>query len=550
MAASPSPLPGLLPDASHLSVDDIYQEPGVIVISISAVRNAACPVCGICSWHVHSRYCRTLRDLPCQGAVVRICLHTHRFYCRVQDCRCRIFTQRLPALTSQYSRQTGRHRDALLAIGYALGGEAGYRLCNQLGIVSSADTILRALKQHADPKPHRGVRVLGVDDWAWRRGHRYGTVLVDLERHQPIDLLPDRESETLAQWLRVHPSIEIISRDRAGAYAEGARQGAPGAVQVADRFHLFCNLATALQRVLERLASLLRRVELPELSPQASSEIPPVQEVAREARTKRNQHEQQRQQSREKRKALFEAVREAHQRGVTKRTIAREFGVTPLTVRRYLKAKEFPERAPRRRQSELDSFRGYLEKRWAEGCNNASQLCRELRQQGYSGQRSRVKEYLQPWRTNSSSASSQPRRKLPNVRLIAFWLAKPPTQRTPDEQRWVEAVITSHPQVATAEHLAQQFRQVFEDRDSDALKAWLARSVAAQIPELKRFVTGLQRDYEAVTAAVEQHWSNGQVEGQIHRLKLLKRQMYGRSGFPLLRRRVLPFRTQDSQRSP
>ncbi|MGH9626223.1 MAG: ISL3 family transposase [Bryobacteraceae bacterium] len=123
-------------------------------------------------------------------------------------------------------------------------------------------------------------------------------------------------------------------------------------------------------------------------------------------------------------------------------------------------------------------------------------------------------------------------------------------QRTPDEQRWVEAVIASHPQVATAEHLAQQFRQVFEDRDSDALKAWLARGVASQIPELKRFVTGLQRDYEAVTAAIEQHWSNGQVEGQVHRLKLLKRQMYGRSGFPLLRRRVPPFRTQDTRRSP
>ena len=180
------------------------------------------------------------------------------------------------------------------------------------------------------------------------------------------------------------------------------------------------------------------------------------------------------------------------------------------------------------------------------GCHNASQLCRELRQQGYSGRRSRVKEYLQPWRANPSPASSQPRRKLPKVRLVALWLAKPPMQRTPDEQRWVEAVIASHPQVATAEHLAQQFRQVFEDRDSDALKAWLARGVASQIPELKRFATGLQRDYEAVIAAVEQHWSNGQVEGQVHRLKLLKRQMYGRSGFPLLRRRVLPFRTQPS----
>jgi transposase len=222
------------------------------------------------------------------------------------------------------------------------------------------------------------------------------------------------------------------------------------------------------------------------------------------------------------RKALFEAVRAAHQRGVTKRAIAREFGIAPLTIRRYLQAKEFPERAPRQRRSELDSFRGYLEKRWAEGCHNASQLCRELRQQGYSGQRSRVKEYLQPWRANSSPAPSKSRRTLPNVRLVAFWLTKPPTQRSPDEQRWVEAVTTSHPQVAIAERLAQQFRQVFKDRDSDALKSWLATSAASDIPELERFVAGVQRDYEAVFAAVEQHWSNGQVEGQVHRLKLHK----------------------------
>ena len=561
MAASPSPLPGLLPDASHLTVEDVYQEDGVIVMIVSAAGNAACPVCGIYSCHVHSRYCRTLRDLPCQGAVVRICLRTHRFYCLAKDCRRRIFTQRLPALTSCHGRQTKRHRDSLLAIGYALGGESGYRLCAQLGIVSSADTILRCLKQHTEPEAHSGVKVLGVDDWAWRRGHRYGTVLVDLERHRPIDLLPDRESETLANWLRAHPRIEVISRDRAGAYAEGARQGAPGAIQVADRFHLFCNLAKAVQRLLERLASLLRWVEIPEpLEPLAlpseaplgpgGDTVPITHEVTPEPATRLNQHEQRHQYAREKRKERFEAVRAAHQRGVTKRAIAREFGMSPLTIRRYLQAKEFPERAPRQRRSELDSFRAYLEKRWAEGCRNASQLCRELRNQGYSGRRSRVKEYLQPWRVNSSSASARPRRKLPNVRLVAIWLTKPPMRRSPNEQRWVEAVTTSNPQVATAEHLAQQFRQVFKDRDAAALTSWLATSVESDIPELKRFVTGIQRDYEAVVAAVQQHWSNGQVEGQVHRLKLLKRQMYGRSGFPLLRRRVLPFRTYYSQRSP
>jgi len=529
-----------------------------MVVSTTA-GGASCPRCGIRSCHVHSRYSRTLRDLPCHGTVVRICLRTHRFYCRVRHCQCQIFTQRLPIVAAPYGRQTCRHRDALLAIGYALGGEAGCRLAARLGIESCADTILRVISQ-TSAESAGDVKVLGVDDWAWRRGHRYGTVLVDLERRQPIDLLPDRESETLAKWLQAHPTVRIISRDRAGAYAEGARQGAPDAVQVADRFHLFCNLTQALQRVLERLANVLQRVQLAEpagsRSPLGDAVEPTGQgislrrEVAPGAPIKLNRHEQQRQQRREKRKALFEAVRAAYQRGLTKRAIARELGITRTTVRRFLKAGDFPERAPRRRRSELDSFREYLEKRWAEGCHNASQLWRELRQHGYGGQRSRVKEYVQAWRTKSSLPRSKPRRSLPNLRLVAFWLTKPPMQRSPDEQRWVEAVTASHAQVAMAEHLAQQFRKVFKERNSDALKSWLATSLASEIPELRCFVAGVQRDYEAVVAAVEQHWSNGQVEGQVHRLKLLKRQMYGRGGFLLLRRRVLPFRPQRSQRSP
>jgi len=551
----------LLPDPSCLTLEEIVHQGGVMVMILSASADAAmCPHCGTRSSHVHSRYCRTLRDLPCQGTPVRICLRTHRCYCRAQDCVRRIFTQRLPVVARAYSRRTCRDRDALLAVGYALGGEGGSRLTERLGFKSSADTILRTMNRNASARSAGDVKVLGVDDWAWRRGHRYGTVLVDLERHQPIDLLPDRESETLAEWLRSHPTVQVISRDRAGAYAEGARQDAPHAVQVADRFHLFCNMTQALQRVLERLASLLQRAQLGEPAVSGSGTLEPIEPVDQEmpaldkvvlkgaVRLKGN--EQENDPRRERRKALFEAVRAAYQQGLTRRAIASKVGITRATVRRLLKSEEFPERAPRQQRSGLDHFRAYLESRWAEGCHNASQLCRELRQRGYGGQRSRVKEYVQPWRARSVPAVAKPRRTLPNLRLVAFWLTKPPSLRAPEEQLWVAALAAANPQVAAAEQLAQQFRQMFKERNPEAFKSWLVRGQDSEIPEVMSFIAGIHRDYDAVLAAVEQRWSNGQVEGQVHRLKLIKRQMYGRGGFQLLRRRVLPFQRLFTQHSP
>jgi transposase len=550
MAASPSPLPVLLPDPARVSVERIQLAEGVVVIVACATgETATCPVCGSCSCHVHSQYGRTLLDLSWQGARVRIELNARRFYCRSHDCRRKIFTERFPSLTVAYGRQTNRHRELLKRIGYALGGQGGFRLASQLGIDSSPDTILRAVKRGGCLLPCPPVKALGVDDWAWRKGQRYGTILVDLERHQPIDLLPDRESGTLEKWLEAHPGIEVISRDRAGAYAEGARKGAPEAIQVADRFHLLCNLTQAMQRLLERLAVALRRSQISEvvapsedLSSTSGTDAPGEARVTMPASElpKLNRHQQQSQQRRERRKARYEAVRAAHQRGLTQRAIAQEFGLTRKTVRRFLQATDFPEQAPRRRRTALEPHREYLEKRWAEGCHNASRLWRELQQKGYTGQLSRVKEFLQPWR--SQDPKPRPRhRKLPGLRLVAFWLSKPAGERQEKEQQWVQAVTNDHPEVATAENLAQRFRDIVKNRKAGDLDAWLESAETSGISEFQGFAMGIRRDHAAVVAGIGKSWSNGQVEGQVHRLKLLKRQMYGRSGFLLLRTRVLPF---------
>jgi transposase len=548
MATFPSCLPVLLPDSAHLTVESVRQTEDTIVINAcSTGETAACPTCGVCSCHVHSLYSRILRDLSWQGARVQIELRSRRFYCRSADCRRKIFTERFPNLAVAYGRQTNRHREVLKRIGYALGGEAGFRLASQLGVASSPATILRVVKQDACLTMATPVRVLGVDDWAWRKGQRYGTILVDLERHKPIDLLPDREAETLEKWLKAHPGVEIVSRDRAGAYAEGARKGAPDALQVADRFHILCNLTQALQRMLERLGAALRRSQLPEAAP--SEDFPSTRVTADPVATtttmpplgpaKLNQHQQQSQQRRENRKARFEAVRAASQRGLTQRTIAQELGLSRKTVSRFLRADEFPEQGPRQRGTALAPYREYLERRWAEGCRNASQLWREIQKQGYPGQLGRVKEFVQPWRSQGPK-STRRIRKLPGLRLVAFWLAKPPADRQASEQEWVQIITNDQPEIATAEKLAQVFRDMVKNRKSCDLDTWLKSAETSGIPELNSFAVGIRRDYAAVFAGIEQSWSNGQVEGQVHRLKQLKRQMYGRAGFLLLRRRVLP----------
>jgi transposase len=477
--------------------------------------------------------------MPWHDVPFRLRLYVRRFFCDAPSCTCCIFTERLPGLVAPYARRTQRLDQWLCAVGFALGGEAGARLLRTLGLASSADTLLRRVR--STPDPERALpRIVGVDDWCFLRGRRYGAILVDLERHCALDLLPDREADTLANWLKAHPGIDVISRDRGGSFAEGATRGAPHATQVADRFHLLKNLVEAFQQTLSREHKALRVAAETALGAPLLSSTRPLTAPERHARATAQARRQER----------YKTVRRLRAAGKTIREMAVELRMGQNTIQRLLRAKSCPLPAQRRtRTTLLSPFEPYLRARWNSGEQNGQQLLREIQAQGYRGGQSTLYGLLGRWRTgprHSGPYARQTELASPvqpalrtSPRAVSWRLLRPASERTTMEQAYVSALLQQSAPIATMTAAVATFFDLLRQRRSDGLDAWVAGAKASGIPELRAFAEGIRRDYAAIRAAFDLPWSQGQVEGQVNRLKLLKRQMYGRAKLDLLRRRVL-----------
>ncbi|GHO60564.1 transposase [Ktedonobacter robiniae] len=475
-------------------------------------------------------------------------VEVRRFFCPKKTCQRKIFAERFPFLALPHAQRTIRLQQTLQMLGFALGGQAGARVSKQLHLKASRDTILRLVRQRDLPAPEP-PRVVGVDEWAWKRRLRYGTLLCDLERRIPLDILPDRRVETVAAWFKRHPSIEVISRDRSAEFAAAASQGAPQAIQVADRWHLGKNLSETLTAVLARCQAEQRRANRAN-----GHQEEPLREPSQERSAYRSRREEQARLARKaEREQRYELVRTLHLQGLKTSDIAKHVGMGERTVRDWLAHGSYPEpKRRRRRPSLVDRYEREVLKRWEQGNHNGASLYRELRAQGYRGSQKALYRYLARLRAprqrslmlEKEQVPAGPLERLSAGRITRLFLRKS-VDLSQEEQEELFQIRQASPEIEAAYQLVQTVLQMLRERTGQHLETWLKAAETSHIPEFESFAAGVRQDQNAILAGLTLPWSSGQTEGQITRLKLLKRSMYGRAKFDLLRLRVL-HRAEDN----
>jgi transposase len=528
--------------------------PLVLVVS-SKRATARCPACGRRSRAVHSTYVRRPADLPRVGQPVGLEVHVRRFFCHRAACARRTFAEPWPFL-APHARRTTRLAKAQCTVAIAANAETGARVLARLAMPTSADTLLRLVRRAPLPTPTE-PRVVGIDDWAMHKGTRYGSIVVDLDAHRVVDVLPDRTAPTVAAWLARHPGVTTVTRDRSPEYARATTLGAPHAQQVADRWHLLHNAQQMAERWLTGIHPRLRALPPTEAAPQGDDDG-----AVRDRPFDRTRGEAvAREESRSRRLAAYTEVRRRRAAGESMLGISRVLGLARGTVRKYAYAASFPERAARAPEASLlDPYLPHLAARHRAGCTNGHALWREIRALGYGGTHSQVLRWLHQRRREPAPSTAHARRPtgsmpwevrpdaLPSPRKLAWACVRAEGRRTKSERASVTRIVQDA-EAARGVALVERFVAIVRGRcvthgarpiaRCGAIDRWLADAGRCDIPSVETFAAGLLQDGDALRAALTTTWSNAQAEGQITRLKLVKRQMYGRANFDLLRRRVL-----------
>lgn len=485
---------------------------------------------------MHSRYHRTVADTAVGGQAVAIRLQVRRFVCARSSCPRRTFAEQVAGLTIRYGRHTVLLRRLLEAVGLALAGRAGARMTRRLAVPTSRMTLLRLVRALPEHVP-RDIREVGIDDFAFRRGHVYGTIVIDMVTHRPVDVLPDRSSATVQTWFKKHSGVRIVCRDRAGAYAEAARIGAPDAIQVADRWHLWHNLTQAVEKTV-----IMHRAELrpePRLDPEEHAEAQAPQENVSEETVARIDRHQVEGRLGVRTRERYAAVQELAGRGRSISAIGNELRLDRRTVRRFVRAEHVEDLLfhAGTRESLLDAFKPYLHDRFNTGHTDAAALTAEITALGYRGSDQTVRRYLQPFRARLRAPAATP--VPPSARQVTGWLTRRPNSLSEDEALELKKILDRSAALATTSEQVREFAGILTERRGGEVAGWIDTVEATGAPALRSFAAGLRNDLKAVTAGLTMEHNSGPVEGQVNRIKMIKRQMFGRAKFDLLRKRIL-----------
>ncbi|EEV9122945.1 ISL3-like element ISEc38 family transposase [Escherichia coli] len=497
-------------------------------------KKAQCPECFKRSDSVHSCRRRRIQHLPCSGHTLWLVFSVRHWYCRNPACSRKIFAGSLAPFAGSHQQSSQALQNLQRQLGLIAGGEAGKRAATAAGLRCSADTLLRRVINTPETK-QSGAPHVGIDEWAWHRGHCCGTLIVNLDTHRPLVLLPGRDQRTLATWFRKYPEIQIVSRDRSGVYATAAREGAPQARQVADRWHLLKNIGDALERMMYRHIPLIRLVAS-ELSPKKSPDPEPSVPAASLRRPERLK-----QQTRKKRHQRWTEVMALHNKECSFREISRITGLSRVTVSRWVRSGTFPEMSTRPpKRGLLDPWREWLKEQRESSNYNASRIWREMVARGFTGSETIVRDAVAKWRKGWNPPVTTAVR-LPSVSRVSRWLM--PWRITRDEEnyasRFISLMCEKEPELKIAQQLALEFYRILKTQNKSQLSSWFNRVHESGSAEFRRVAAGMEADAAAICEAISSRWSNGVVEGHVNRLKMLKRQMYGRAGFELLRQRVM-----------
>ena len=456
-------------------------------------------------------------DLPLCGRQVRLSVIARRFRCGAVLCGRQVFTERFAGdVLAPSARRTARLESLVHHLGLALGGRPGAGFAQRLVMPVSNDTLLRVVRRRARLPVERPT-VIGIDDWAWRRNHRYGTIVCDLERRRIVRLLPDREQATAEAWLADHPDIAVVARDRGGGYGEAAAKALPDAIQVADRWHLMENASCAFLDAVRKSMRQIRSVI------GATSINPDLLTCAERIQYDGYLH-------REETNAAILALSKS---GLPIKRIARQTGYARQTIRRVIRG----ERSDvfRVRQSSLEPYLPWLDDQWTGGFRNAASLWRRLRSQGFRGSARVVAEWATR-RRRSESANAESLQRLPSARTLARLMTNGRDALSKADTITIAAIETGVPALVEAREIIACFHQMLRRKGEGALVPWIDRARKTLVAS---FANGVAKDEPAVRAAITSPWSNGQAEGQITKLKLVKRQMYGRAKIDLLQARLI-----------